>query len=327
MPEFDLIDRLAHIVAPASRGAVRGVDIGIGDDAAVLALERGEVLVAATDTLNEGVHFTAGADPAGLGHKLLAVNLSDLAAMGAEPRWALMNLSLPEADTAWLDAFAEGFARLANRYGVQLVGGDTCAGSRSLSLTLLGAHTRDAALTRSGARIGDRILVSGTLGNAALAWRQRQAGRPLTDGLARALDWPEPRVALGAALRGLATACIDLSDGLLADLGHLARASGLGARLTLTKLPGAAHLDDIAKQDRWDLQLCGGEDYELCFTVAAGELPASYALGRALGVELTEVGIMTDDPGVRCLGSDGEAYEPAMRPWEHFSQSHEDEGS
>lgn len=318
MPEFDLIDRLARHVAPAGRG----VEIGIGDDAAVLALARGEVLVAATDTLNEGVHFTADADPVGIGHKLLAVNLSDLAAMGAEPRWALMNLTLPAEDSAWVDAFAEGFFRLAKVFGVQLVGGDTCAGPRSLSLTLLGVQSPGTALTRSGARAGDRIFISGSLGDAALAWRQRQAGTAtLPDSLARALDQPEPRVALGAALRGLATACIDLSDGLFADLGHLAHASGLGAQLAISQLPASSRLREVETPERWDLQLCGGDDYELCFTVPPAKTPSVLELGRALSITLTDVGVMTDSGAVACLGPDGEAYEPARQPWNHFAMA------
>lgn len=285
----------------------------------MVRLDAGEVLVAATDTLNEGVHFSPGAAPDGLGHKLLAVNLSDLAAMGAVPRWALMNLTLPEADEGWIDAFAAGFAALAGRYGVRLIGGDTCAGPRAFSLTLLGTHAPGSALRRSTARRGDRVFVSGTLGDAALALHRRLAGdEALPPGLAAALDRPEPRVDLGAALCGIATACIDLSDGLLADLGHLARASGLGATLELDRFPHSQHLAAEPPGLRWDLALCGGEDYELCFCVPPERVDDVAELGERLGLGLTAIGVMTDNPGVRCLDPDGTEYLPAKRPWEHF---------
>lgn len=341
MPEFALIERLARAIP--SRGP--GVDLGIGDDAAVLAPEPGKRLAISSDTLNEGVHFLPGADPEALGHKALAVNLSDLAAMGAEPRWALLNLTLPEADADWLDAFARGFAGLATAHELALVGGDTTQGPLSLTVTVLGSLPAQGGLTRSGAGAGDRVFVSGTLGDAAYALGRRQAGvgdsAADLSGTDAALDRPSPRLALGQGLLRQATACIDVSDGLLADLGHVARASGLSAELELASLPGSETLLALPETQRWDLQLCGGDDYELCFTAPPERREAILALGEQLGLPLTEIGFMaaTDgaasgaggeatpaghglEPGgnVRCRRPDGSDYTPARPAWEHFSR-------
>lgn len=314
MAEFALIDRLAGRVPTEGPGVI----LSVGDDAALLDGLGGEQLVAATDTLNVGVHFLADVDPAALGHKALAVNLSDLAAMGATPRWALLNLSLPQADPAWLDAFADGFGALARAHGVALVGGDTCQGSLSLGVTVLGAVPPGEALRRDGAGVGDRIYVSGTLGDAALALRDRLAGRAVEEPLARALDYPEPQLALGVALRGTATAAIDLSDGLLADLGHVARQSKVGARVDLERLPASPSLRSLAEDDRYILQLTGGEDYGLCFCAPPEREGALEALAATLGVTLTRIGEIEAGAGVRCLAADGSPFLPGSGAWEHF---------
>jgi thiamine-monophosphate kinase len=312
--EFALIDRLAGRVPTEGPGVV----LSLGDDAALLAGLEDDQLVAATDTLNVGIHFLAGTDPVSLGHKALAVNLSDLAAMGATPRWALLNLSLPDADPDWLDAFADGFGALARAHGVTLVGGDTCRGSLSLGVTVLGAVPPGQALRRDGAGVGDRIYVSGTLGDAALALRERLAGRAVDQALARALDFPEPQLALGKGLRTLASAAIDLSDGLLADLGHVARQSRVAARVDLERLPTSEGLQSEAEDDRFTLQLTGGEDYGLCFCAPPEQEGVIEALAASLGVPLTGIGEIESGTGVRCVAGDGSRFLPGEAGWEHF---------
>lgn len=241
MPEFDLIARLrARIAARAD------VPLGIGDDAALLQPPVGEQLAITADTLNAGVHFPLETRAADLGWKTLAVNLSDLAAMGAQPRWCTLSLSLPHDDAAWVDAFADGFFALADLHGIALVGGDTTCGPLSCAVTAIGSLPPGAALRRDGARVGDDIWVTGALGEAAAALSLWQAGDldvtvPATDAVQE--QWrqhllrPQPRVQAGLRLRGLAHACIDVSDGLLADLGHLCERSGVGAELALAALP------------------------------------------------------------------------------------------
>jgi thiamine-monophosphate kinase len=314
VPEFALIDRLARVVDAQGKGVV----LGIGDDAAVLELSPGERLVAATDTLNEGVHFLPAADPERLGHKALAVNLSDLAAMGATPRWALLNLSLPSGDERWVEAFARGFGRLARAHGLALVGGDTCAGARSVTVTALGVHADSGPLRRSGASPGDLVMVSGALGGAAAALAERLAGRVPPQALANLLDLPEPRVALGQRLRGIATACIDLSDGLVADLEHLCRASGLGAEIDVGRIPAPPQLATVPEAERWAMQTTGGEDYELCFTVPEQRLADVRVIAAELDLELVAIGRMVEGDGVRLSGPDGTRFEPATPGWEHF---------
>ncbi len=314
MPEFALIERLARVVNARGEGVV----LGIGDDAAVLDLAPGERLVAATDTLNEGIHFLAGTDPERLGHKALAVNLSDLAAMGATPRWALLNLSLPTGDGDWVEAFARGFGQLARAHGVALVGGDTCAGACSVTVTALGVQSASEPLRRSGASPGDLVMVSGALGGAAAALAERLAGRTVPPELEDLLDLPEPRVALGQRLRGLAASCIDLSDGLAADLAHLCTASGLGAVIDVGDIPAPRRLASLPDAERWTLQATGGEDYELCFTVSGPCLPDVEAIAAELELGLAVIGRMVEGEGVRFMGPDGARFEPATPGWEHF---------
>jgi thiamine-monophosphate kinase len=314
--EFALIDRLARHV-PTSGPGVR---LSLGDDAALLDPPAGQELVACTDTMNVGVHFLDDSDPRSLGHKVLAVNLSDLAAMGARPCWALLNLSLPRADEAWLDAFAQGFGDLARQFQVCLVGGDTCSGAFSLGVTLLGTVPPGQALRRDGARVGDRVFVSGTLGDAALALRKRLAGGKVDARLGEALDRPRPQVALGAGLRPLATACIDLSDGLLADLGHVVCASGVGARLSLDRLPASSALRCLPEHERRSLQLGGGEDYGLCFTAAPEREGEIQALAASLNVTVTRIGSIEAGDAIRCFLEDGSEFHPGDAGWEHFSQ-------
>ena len=312
--EFELID-LIHRLAGKGQGDVLQ---GIGDDAALMQLPGDCALVASSDTLNAGVHFSPDAPPFDLGHKSLAVNLSDLAAMGATPRWVLLSISLPEPDVGWLEQFVQGFLSLAGKHAVQLVGGDTCAGPLSITVTALGSVRRGQALLRSTAKAGDLIVVSGALGAAGLALRKLQSSQQPTSQELHALLRPEPRVALGQALVGKATACIDLSDGLLADLGHIAERSGCQARVQLEALPAAESLKALAASERWELQLGAGDDYELCFTWPAMRVAELDDVGRMTGVGLSVIGVMEQGSGVRCLTPAGKPFESALKGHEHF---------
>ncbi len=264
--EFELIRKF--FTRPPRRS---DVSLSVGDDCALLRPEAGKCVAMTVDTLVEGVHFLAGTDPAGLGHKSLAVSLSDLAAMGARPAWVSLALTLPQSDEAWLAAFAGGFLALAERYGVELVGGDTTRGPLSVTVQAMGFVSEGEALRRSGARVGDGVYLTGDLGLAGLGLEivlgrtDLHAPEAVTK-----LERPEPRVQAGMALAGLANACIDVSDGLAADLGHLLEAGCLGATLdwTALPLPSAVRRHVKAGGDGW-MPLRAGDDYELCFTVSA----------------------------------------------------------
>lgn len=314
--EFELIAR--YFTRPARRAV-----LGIGDDAALLRARAGHELAVSTDMLVAGTHFFTGADPRRLGHKALAVNLSDLAAMGAEPRWVLLSVALPEADDAWLRAFAAGFLGLARKHGVDLVGGDTTRGPLNLCVTIIGEVPRGQALRRDAARAGDEVWVSGVLGDAALAVAHGRKRLTLTSAqyarCHRALELPRPRLALGAALRKLAHAAIDLSDGLVADLGHICERSALGADIGLERVPkGVAEARGIDATLAREAVLAGGDDYELCFTAHARAAPAIERIGRKLGLRLTRIGVMRRGRGVRVLGPDGRPVRLSRRGFDHF---------
>ncbi len=314
--EFGLIARIAAAFAAPDPARV---PLGIGDDAALLRLRPGHELVLSTDTLNAGVHFFADVPPADLGHKALAVNLSDLAAMGAEPLGFTLALSLSVVDTDWCAALIGGMAATAAAHGIALVGGDTTRGPLSLTVTVLGEVPAGQALRRSGARPGDLIAVSGCLGAAAGALRQRLAGESPEPELLRALQRPEPRLALGLALRGLADAAIDVSDGLLADLGHLARASGVVLRLDSARLPVSASLRAARPADWTDCALAGGDDYELGLALPPELWPEAQARAAELGVPLTVIGECVAPTADTSAGVwlDGTPA-PARRGWDHF---------
>jgi thiamine-monophosphate kinase len=273
LSEFALIDRYFR-----KAGAMRSdVHLGVGDDAALLQSPPGSELVAAMDTLVEGVHFPRGSPPASIGHRVLAVNLSDMAAMGARPAWALLALTVPKIDDHWLEEFTAGLAALARAHDVALVGGDTTSGPLSVTVQILGHVAKSTALLRSRGRPGDRVFVSGTPGDAAAGLAVEQSKLPASsdpDGyLRKRFLYPSPRLALGECLRGYATACIDVSDGLLGDAGKLAHASGCGVEIELTHVPVSEELVNAVGQQRArELALTGGDDYELCFTVAPAEV-------------------------------------------------------
>lgn len=294
--EFDLITRIR-----ARATARADVALGIGDDCALLLPPPGMQLAVTMDTLNAGVHFPADTAPVDIGWKALAVNLSDLAAMGAQPAWCTLSLSLPAADVAFVDAFLDGFLALAQRHGIALVGGDTTRGPLSIAITAHGLIEPGQALRRDGARVGDDIWVSGTLGDAAGALAQWQAGEAMQAALRARLDRPTPRVELGSALRGIASSCIDISDGLLADLAHICRASGVGAEIDIDAFPASDALRAAFDADvRRTLQATVGDDYELCFTAPVAQREALEALSRVLALPLARIGRIVPGAGVAC---------------------------
>ena len=298
--EFELIRK--YFDRPA-RSAV----LGVGDDAALLRPSAGAELAVSTDLLLEGRHFRVGADARKLGHKALAVNLSDMAAMGAAPRWVTLALALPSADEAWLAAFARGFFALAERFGIELIGGDTTRGPLTICVTILGEVPTGLSLVRAGALPGDDLWVSGELGGAALGLAQ-----PGNTAAAQRLDEPEPRVELGERLRGIASAAIDVSDGFAQDLGHILERSGVGAVVEyerLPKFPGAQRAQVLA----------GGDDYELVFTARQDKRAEIEPLSKELGLALTRVGSMQKgEPVLRVLGKDGAPIAPG-RGFDHFA--------
>lgn len=312
--EFDLISRIAARVSPRP-----DVILGIGDDGAILRPPAGSELAIVTDTLNSGVHFPESTAAFDVGWKALAVNLSDLAAMGATPAWCTLALSLPAPDDAWLDACIDGFLALARQHGIALVGGDTTRGPLSLTVTACGFVAAGAALRRDAAKVGDDVWVSGTLGDAALALRELLRGKPCAEALRARLDRPTPRCALGQALVGTAHACIDVSDGVLQDLGHICAASGVGAEVRLDALPASDALAALAEgQARWRLQ-SAGDDYELCFTADPSKCEALTALSESLGVQLTRVGRIVAALGVRVRAADGSEAHLQSSGYEHFA--------
>ncbi len=317
MKEFDLIAVLRARCAIARDDVV----LGIGDDAALLAVPLRQRLAVSTDTLVAGVHFPQDANGYAIGWKALAVNLSDLAAMGAEPAWATLALTLPQTDAAWVEDFAEGFATLARQFRVALVGGDTTQGPLSITVTIHGFVPDAVALTRSGARVGDGLYVTGTLGDAAAGLRLREAcSEQGHAALLARLDRPTPRVVQGLILRGCASACIDISDGLVADLAHICVASGVGAAIDADAAPASPEL--LATFDgptRRELQLAGGDDYELCFTAA--ESAASALLGDLArsGCGATRIGRIIAAPGVHVHDALGRPVTVPRGGWEHFA--------
>lgn len=313
--EFELIERIRR------RAAARGdVVLGIGDDAALLAPPPGMLLAVATDTLNIDVHFPGETAAADIGWKALAVNLSDLAAMGAQPAWATLSLSLPHADTAWVDAFLDGFLELAARHGVALVGGDTTRGPLSVCVTVHGFVAPDAALRRAGARAGDDVWVTGSLGDAAAALVQWRAGGAADAPLRARLDRPTPRVEAGLGLAsGIAHAAIDLSDGLLADLGHICAASGVGADIDLSALPASEALSSrFGTEARHAAQATGGDDYELCFTAPPSRREAVAALAARCGTPMARIGHIVAGARVRALLPDGGEWAAPRAGHVHF---------
>lgn len=319
MGEFDLIAR--HFTRPGrTEGGV--VTQGIGDDCAVLTPTPGWQWLVSTDMLVEGRHFLSTVDPRRLGHKALAVNLSDLAACGATPRAFFLSMALPRADDDFLTGFAAGLFALADAHGVVLAGGDTTAGPLNLNITVMGEAPPGAALLRSGARPGDEVWVSGTLGDARLALEVFRGQLSLSgqdfDAVRLAMELPQPRVALGQALRGVASAAIDVSDGLTGDLGHLLQRSKVGAELQLDDLPRSSILGAMPQAIQQLCLLTGGDDYELVFTAPADAHDRVLAAGRASGTPVHRIGRIESEPGLRVRDGHGECLPSTWQSFDHF---------
>lgn len=314
LSEFDIIRRYFTHPAP---GAV----LGVGDDCALVKLPPGMELAVSTDMLVAGKHFFPDTDPYKLGHKALAVNLSDMAAMGAMPRWVTLSLALPEADEKWLEAFARGFMDLAAAHHVDLIGGDTTRGPLNICVQIMGELPEGLALRRDGAKPGDEIWVSGHLGDAALALAHLQSRITLNtqdlNACLPALDQPQPRVELGAGLRGLARSAIDISDGLLADLGHILQRSNVSAVVGLAAIPRSAIVEKYLTPALHCL-LAGGDDYELCFTAPAAKHGEVERLSRKLGLALTCIGRIETGHGLTVLDQSGKPLTMKVAGFDHF---------
>jgi thiamine-monophosphate kinase len=296
--ESELIDRYFRELGAARADVV----LGIGDDAALLRVPADADLVLTTDALVEGVHFLPGAPARSLGYRALAVNLSDIAAMGASPSWALLALNLPEADERWLQPFAAGFGDLARAHGVALVGGNVSRGPLSITVQLAGLSPRGEALRRDGARRGEALYVSGSVGDAAAGLKRLRGQLRATPEagayLQQRFEYPVPRLQLGAGLRGLASACIDVSDGLYVDAQRLLLASGCGASIELERLPVSWALRETFGESAWQQALAGGEDYELCFSAPEANAAAITALAERTGIAVSRIGRIEGGTGV-----------------------------
>jgi thiamine-monophosphate kinase len=316
--EFEIIRR--HFARPAPTAV-----LGVGDDCALVRPRAGTTLAVSTDMLLAERHFFSRVDPEKLGHKALAVNLSDLAAMAADPRWALLAIALPRADEKWIAAFARGFYRLARRFGTELIGGDTTKGPLAIAVTVIGEVPSALALRRDAARAGDDIWLSGATGEAALALAHLKGRVRLSSSARKAclrrLYSPEPRVGLGRSLRGLARSAIDVSDGLLADLGHIAKASGVAAELRWEDLPRTRAIAEcpnaaLAK----DCLLAGGDDYELVFTAPQSKRSRIEAAGKKAGVRVSAIGaVVAGRPSVRVRDARGKTVPVRRAGFDHFA--------
>ncbi|ABA57317.1 thiamine-phosphate kinase [Nitrosococcus oceani] len=319
MNEFSLIE---NFFADCTQKR-EDVALAVGDDCALMTVPPGCELAVSIDTLVAGVHFTAEVDSAALGHKALTVGLSDLAAMGAEPAWATLALTLPELDRAWLAGFTQGLSKLARSYGVQLVGGDTTRGPLAVTMQLHGFVPRGKALRRDGARPGDGIYVTGTLGDSGLALQARLEGLQLSQEalcyVEHRLDWPQPRVHEALALRPLAHAAIDISDGLAADLGHILKGSGVGAAVEVEALPlSDSFRASLELEQAWALALTAGDDYELCVTAPAEYHDRIQAVLSDRGCPCTLIGTIEEEPGFRCRRRNGASFIPQQQGYRHF---------
>ncbi|MBC3872041.1 thiamine-phosphate kinase [Undibacterium flavidum] len=319
LSEFDLIKQyFVQDYAGDSRFA-----LGIGDDCALLNPSPGMQLAISTDALVSGRHFFADAEPIGLGHKCLAVNLSDLAAMGAKPLAFTLALSLPEANPDWLAGFSQGLLSLANLHQCRLIGGDTTKGPLNICISIFGELPPGSALRRDAAQVGDDIWISGSLGDARLALASYWKEMTLTDEehsqAASRMHRPTPRIALGIALRGIANAALDISDGLVGDLGHILDRSHVGANLDVDSLPAGPVLKKQTQEKRREFTLNGGDDYELCFTAPSHQRQAVIAAGLASQTAVTRVGIIEAELGLRLRDTNAEAINMALTSFDHFT--------
>lgn len=319
LSEFDLIQRY---FADHSR-ADQHLLLGPGDDCALIQPTAGMTLAVSTDMLVSGRHFFADEDPRRLGHKCLAVNLSDLAAMGARPLGFTLALALPEARPEWLQPFAEGLLALADLHQCRLIGGDTTKGPLNICITIYGELPAQQALRRDAARPGDDIWISGTLGDARLAlaayWQELQLSESEHRLAAQRMHLPTPRVELGMALRGIARAALDISDGLAGDLGHILKRSGVGASLQVDDLPAGPVLATQAEALRRQFCLTGGDDYEICFTAAPAQRQQVLAAAAATATPVCRIGQIDATPGLRLFDRHGQRLQLALQTFDHFS--------
>ncbi len=320
--EFDLIDRFFGRAARAGRTEGGAVALGIGDDCALLTPSAGHQWLVTADMLVEGRHFLSTVSPRRLGHKALAVNLSDLAACGATPRAFFLSLALPRVDEAFLAGFAQGLFELADAQGIVLAGGDTTAGPLNLNITAMGEVPAGQALLRSGARVDDDVWVSGTLGDARLALEVFRGTLSLSatqfEEVRLRMEMPEPRVALGKALRGLATSAVDVSDGLAGDIGHVLKRSNVGATLRLADLPRSAVLGAMPEELQRLCLLTGGDDYELVFTAPPDARQRVLEAGRAAGTPVYRIGRIDEAPGLRVVDGMGRPVQDVPQSFDHF---------
>lgn len=308
LSEFSLIDTFFKNATPQNSHT----RLGIGDDCALLSIPTGHELAITTDTMVENVHFFPDANPAQLGHKLLAVNLSDLAAMGAQPFAVTLALTLPQVSENWLREFSTGFLKLAREFNVDLIGGDTTKGTLTLTVQAMGLVPTGEALKRSTAKRGDLIFITDLLGEAGLGLKIKQGFAQTNENALRRFHAPIPRIQTGLALRGIASACIDISDGLVSDLGHILRQSGVGATLDYEKLPLSNAVKNYTVQTGdWQMPLISGDDYELCFTVAPENV-------ERVPKNCTQIGIIEETRGLR-LKRAGELETLTIKGYEHFS--------
>lgn len=318
MAEFELIERYFSAIAVRRDDVV----LGIGDDCAVLEVPRGRQLAVSTDTLVAGIHFPHMTSAQDVGYKSLAVNLSDLAAMGAHPAWATLCLTIPDEDELWLQGFSSGFSELLKAYNIQLIGGDTTHGPLSITVNVIGFIKPDTALQRNNARVGDKIYVTGTIGDAGLGLKKMLASIQHESGLRYCisrLNRPTPRLDVGKALVGISRCAIDISDGLLADLGHICTQSRCGARIYMERIPLSVELRQFYDNlPDWQDVLTSGDDYELCFTLPADAGDALNTMQQGLATPVTCIGEIVEQPGVQCLLADGRRLQTTHSGYDHF---------
>jgi thiamine-monophosphate kinase len=290
------------------------IELGIGDDAAIFNLDSGYQLVTTTDTLSEGVHFFKNDSPEDIAYKSLAVNLSDIAAMGATAKCFTLAITLPKLDEIWLKQFSESLKQTSEKYNVSLIGGDTTRGPLNITITMMGVVETSKAIKRSGARNSDNIYVSGEIGDAALCLKKINAGeRPHKAELIK-LNRPIPRIELGSALKGIANSCIDISDGLEQDLSHIIKASKVGAMVDIQELPlSQSMIKYIENNNDWALPLCGGDDYELCFTAPENFNSEIINIAEFCKIKITKIGVINDSKDLKIKGYDGQGHS-----YQHF---------
>ena len=309
MNEFELIQN--YFNWPLSDSTI---ELGIGDDAAIFDLDSGYQLVTTTDTLSEGVHFSKDTSPEDIAHKSLAVNLSDIAAMGATAKYFTLAITLPKLDEIWLEHFSKSLKELSKKYNVSLIGGDTTRGPLNITITMMGVVEKSKAIKRSGANNGDNIYISGEIGDAALCLKKINAGEKPHKAELIKLNRPIPRLELGSTLKGIASSCIDISDGLEQDLSHIIKASKVGAMVDIQELPlSQSMIKYIEHNNDWALPLCGGDDYELCFTAPENFNSEIINIAEFYKIKITKIGVINDSKDLKIKGYDGQG-----QSYQHF---------